>query len=113
MARPRLRRCVECPKCLIRYLIAFSPYRNGSYLVPTVDGSSNEYTLYCSCRRPPVLSRWRWNETKTGVVSKVAHDRGYGTAEEILLVSQRREPWSFDITRYLNLRSMDKERNSR
>jgi len=30
----RIRHCVECPKCLTRYLVACSPYRNGSYLVP-------------------------------------------------------------------------------
>ncbi|HZD09509.1 MAG TPA: hypothetical protein VE176_14735, partial [Candidatus Limnocylindrales bacterium] len=41
----RIRHCVECPKCLTRYLIAFSPYSNGSYLVPTVYGSSEEYIL--------------------------------------------------------------------
>jgi hypothetical protein len=85
MARPRFRRCVECPRCHVRYLIAFSPYRNGSYLVPAVDGSSDVYTLYCSCRRPPALSRWRGSEMKICDVSKIAHDRGYGTAKELVL----------------------------
>jgi len=47
-------------------------------------------------------------------VSKVAHDRGYGTAEEIVLESYHSEDaWSFDITRYLNLKPMEKERNPR
>ena len=27
---PRIRHCAECPKCGTRYLIAGSPYRNGS-----------------------------------------------------------------------------------
>jgi hypothetical protein len=110
----RIRHCVECPKCLTRYLIAFSPYRNGSYLLPTVVGSSEEYTLHCFCRRPSVVSRWRWSEVKTCEVSKAAYDRGYGTAEETAQVnSQPRSVWSFDITRYLNLKPMEKERNSR
>jgi hypothetical protein len=110
----RIRRCVECPKCLTRYLIAFSPYRNRSYLVPTVPGSSEEYTLYCSCRRPLVVSRWRWNEVKTCEVSRAAHDRGYGTAEEIVEMNhQPREAWTFDIAKYLVSRTLKKARNPR
>lgn len=31
---PRVRYCVECPKCRTRYLPSSSPYRNGSYLIP-------------------------------------------------------------------------------
>ena len=85
----RIRHCVECPKCLTRYLIAFSPYSNGTYLVPTVYGSSEEYTLYCSCSGPPAASRWRWSEMKTCEVSKGAYDRGYGTPEEILPVTNQ------------------------
>jgi hypothetical protein len=79
----RIRHCVECPKCLTRYLIAFSPYRNGSYLVPAVYGSSEEYILYCSCRGLSVVSPWRWREPKACEVSHEAYDRGYGTPEEI------------------------------
>jgi hypothetical protein len=41
--------CVECPKCLTQYLIGFSPYGNSSYLVPSVVGSLDRYTLYRSC----------------------------------------------------------------
>jgi hypothetical protein len=81
-----LRHCVECPKCLTRYLIAFSPYRNGSCLIPTVAGSSEEYLLYCSCGRPPAFSRWRWHELMRCVVSKAAHARGFGTSEEVVQV---------------------------
>src|SRR5438477_11049260 len=61
---PFLRHCVECPKCLTRYLIAFTPYRNGSYLARNDFGSSEEYILYCSCGRPPVSSRWKWSEVR-------------------------------------------------
>jgi hypothetical protein len=101
----RIRHCVECPKCHTRYLMAFSPYRNGSYLVQTLSGSTDEYTLYCSCSVPTVPSRWKSSETKPCEVSKIAHDRGYGTQEEIHLVhSHPREAFTFDITRYLDLR---------
>lgn len=97
---PRVRHCVECPRCLTRYLIAFSPYSNGSYLVPTMHGSSEEYTLYCYCAGR-VASRWRSCETKACEVSKAAYERGYGTPEEILPVSEQPE-WSFDLSRYLD-----------
>src|SRR5580658_1332203 len=82
--RDRIRHCIECPNCLTRYLVAFSPYDNGSCVVSTVAGFSEEYILCCSCGRPPVLSRWRRGEVKTYAVSKPAQDRGYGTAEEIV-----------------------------
>jgi len=110
----RIRHCVGCPKCLTLYLIAFSPYRNRSYLVPAVVGSSEEYTLHCYCSMPPVVSRWRWSQVKSCEVSKAAYGRGYGTPEEIVPVSnQQQNTWSFDITRYLNLKPMEKERKSR
>jgi hypothetical protein len=110
----RIRHCVECPKCLTRYLIAFSPYRNKSYLVPTVAGCSEEFILYCSCRRPSVVSRWRWTEVKTCEVSRVAYARGYGTAEQIVQVNHPpREAWKFDITKYLDLKGEGRARNLR
>lgn len=95
-----LRHCVECPKCFTRYLIAFSPYCNGSYLVRTGVASPEEYTLYCSCGRPPVSSRWRWSELRRYAVSKAAHDRGYGTPEEIVPVGDERcDAKPFEMTR--------------
>ncbi len=110
----RIRHCVECPKCRIRYLIAFSPYRNGSHLVPTMPGSSEEYTLYCACLRPSFISRWRWSEVKACEISRAAHNRGYGTVEEIMEVNNRpQEEWSFDVAKYFDLRPTEKERNSR
>ena len=97
----RVRHCVECPNCLTRYLIAFSPYSNGSYLVPTMYGSSSEYILYCSCKGPRVVSRWRWSETMACEVSKVAYERGYGTPEEVLAVANKRL-WTSDISAYIS-----------
>ena len=111
----RIRHCVECPKCLTRYLIPFSPYRNGSYLICTVEGCSDEYALFCSCRKSTAASLWRWNELKTCVVSNAAYERGYGTPEEIVPIrSQRQDVWSWNASRYFNnLRPNEKWRNSR
>jgi hypothetical protein len=77
-----VRHCVECPTCRTRYLIGFSPYDNGSYLVPRFDVDSAEYRLYCACGRSPVSGRCE--ELKRYAVSKMAHDRGYGSPEEIV-----------------------------
>jgi hypothetical protein len=86
---PRIRHCVECPKCHTRYLISLSPYRNGSYLLATMDGSPEEYTLYCSCSRTAAASVWKWNEVKACEVSKSAYDRGYGTFDEVVPIDDR------------------------
>ena len=81
----RIRHCVECPKCLTQYLIGFSPYSNRSYLVPSLIGSSEEYTLYCSGGRPYAITRW--NLVRTCRVSSAAYGRGYGTPGEVLPLS--------------------------
>jgi hypothetical protein len=86
----RIRHCVECPKCRTRYLLARSPYYNGSYLIPTVNGSVEEYTLYCVCATIPVRSHWRSDEMKTYNVSKAAYDRGFGTPDEVFAMRHRR-----------------------
>jgi hypothetical protein len=45
-------------------------------------------------------------------VSKRAHDRGYGTAEEIVLENYHlKDPWSFDIAKYLSLKMTEKRDN--
>ena len=80
----RIRHCIECPKCLTRYLVGFSPYPNGSYLEPVVKGSWKQWTLYCSCRSPHSSSRWSWDELKPYGVSNSAHLRGYGSPQEIV-----------------------------
>ena len=82
----RVRHCVECPKCLTRYLVGFSPYPNGSFLVPLAAGSWSEWTLYCSCCSPHKATRWNWDELKPYEVSATAHLRGYGAPEEIIAV---------------------------
>jgi hypothetical protein len=82
----RVRHCIECPKCSTRYLVGFSPYRNGSYLLPIEPGFAHEWTLYCTCGRPPISSRWRWNELHMYAVSNPARDRGYGPPEEIVRI---------------------------
>jgi hypothetical protein len=80
-------------------------------LVPSVVGSLDRYTLYCSCRRPCVVSHW--NQVRACQVSNAASTRGYGTPEEVALVTtQTWNSWSFDISRYLNLSPPQKNRNS-
>jgi hypothetical protein len=86
--RPRLRHCVECPRCWTRYLVSFSPYRNGSYLMPLAEGQ-DEWILYCSCGRPPASSRWTSNELRIYAVSNQAYDRGYGPPEEIVPIIKK------------------------
>ena len=84
----RVRHCIECPKCLTRYLPSFSPYRNGSYLM-SLSESADEWTLYCACGRPHISSRWSWSDLKQYAVSNQAHDRGYGPPEEIVPVDKK------------------------
>jgi hypothetical protein len=111
---PRIRHCVECPNCHTRYLIAFSPYRNGAYLLPAVDGCWDDYTLYCGCQNGWVVSRWKWREAKPCEVSKAAYERGYGTPDEILTIDRQREDeWTFDASRYLaNWQAIEKRKGS-
>ena len=85
----RLRHCVECPRCCTRYLVGFSPYRNGSYLVPLSHGSWEAWTLYCACRSPHISSRWNSDELKTCEVSSSAHHRGYGPPDEVVALPRR------------------------
>jgi hypothetical protein len=83
------RHCVECPKCLTRYLPGFSPYRNGSYFMPLARGFADEWMLYCACGRPPITSRWSCSDLKLYAVSNQAHVRGYGPPEEIVPVDKK------------------------
>lgn len=83
---PFIRQCIECRKCLTRYLIAFSPYGNGSYLWRTPLSSSEQYLLYCLCQQPPVLNSWKESDVKTYAVSRAAHDRGFGTPAEVVAI---------------------------
>jgi hypothetical protein len=111
---PRVRHCVECPICHTRYLIAFNPYRNGAYLIPSVEGRRDEYILYCGCGSNAAGSPWKGREVKACEVSKAAYDRGYGTADEIFIIDQdRQDEWTFDASRYVtNWQSMGKRRGS-
>src|SRR5258708_35043522 len=85
----RVRHCVECPKCRTRYLISCSPYRNGSFLMPLMEGLSDEWTLYCSCGSPYIPSRWNWTELKRYAIPTLAHERGYGPPDHVVLVYAR------------------------
>jgi hypothetical protein len=77
------RHCVECPKCLTRYLMAASPYGNGSLLIRT-SVESDELLLYCACMQPPVLSRWTWASAIRCAISRAVYLRGYGTRQDVI-----------------------------
>ncbi len=82
----RIRHCVECPKCRTRYLLGFSPYQNGSCLVPLAQRCWDAWMLYCACGTPPISSRWSCSELRMYAVSSQAHLRGYGPPDEIVSV---------------------------
>ena len=84
----RVRHCVECPKCRTRYLPSFSPYRNGSYLIPLNAHGGAGWMLYCSCRMPPTPSQWGSTDLKPYEICGQAYRRGYGSPEEVWVVSQ-------------------------
>jgi hypothetical protein len=86
----RIRHCVECPRCRTRYLVGFSPYENGSYLVPITAGCWDEWILHCSCGTPSYASRWNCNELKMYVVPSEAHLRRYGPEQEIVCIGSSR-----------------------
>jgi len=46
-------------------------------------------------------------------VSTAAHNRGYGMNDEIRIIRRNREPWSFDLEKYIDLKLVEKERRSR
>jgi hypothetical protein len=79
-----IRHCVECPNCSTRYVIGFSPYANGSFLLRTHASFPEEYILYCSCGSPAVCSRWKETQMAAYSVCKAAYTRGYGSRKEIV-----------------------------
>jgi len=110
----RIRHCVECPSCRTRYLLSFSPYRNGSRLVAAVPGAWDDYILYCSCSRGTVGGRIPSHEVRRCDVAREAYRRGYGTAKEILLLDQRpQDNLALDLSPYFDQpKSTVKRRNS-
>ena len=77
----RVRHCVECRECRTRYLIGFSPYRNGASLVSSGAGGPEAWVLYCCCRNPPASSHWVGDELKGyGELVIIRHDGGWVTA---------------------------------
>ena len=114
LTMPRIRHCVECPSCRTRYLLSFSPYRNGSRLVTEVPGAWDDYVLYCSCSPGSMASRIRSHDVKRCDVTREAYCRGYGTAKEIVLLDpQRQDSLALDLSPYLDPRkSTHKRRNS-
>ncbi len=109
----RIRHCVVCPKCLTRYVASCSPYENGSYLLATIEGSWDEYTLYCRCK---AASRWKSSEFRNCEVSPTAFERGYGTAEEITVIRapqtaiRPQKEWPVDLS-VRDWKSIEKRRD--
>ena len=109
----RIRHCVSCPVCFTRYLIGFSPYANGSYIVSSGVGSFEEYTLYCSCRGWPTSSRWSDNDIRTCAVSYSAYQRGYGSPREIRFTDQEADASDVMFERVSNAHDIGLGRNGR
>jgi hypothetical protein len=108
----RIRHCVECPNCRTRYLLSFRRYGNGSYLVSTLIGSFEEYSLYCSCTGAGVV-RWKSRETKAYQVSKLAYDRGYGGPDEIFpMHGDQNNLRPFTVSGHLGWSSMGRRKQS-
>ena len=93
----RVRHCIECSSCGTRYLIAANPYQNGSCLLARGRDDSEEYTLYCSCSRPPALSHLRAKDVKRYEVTRRAYHRGYGSSDEIFPYPIERTGWSLAL----------------
>jgi hypothetical protein len=68
----------------MRYLVGFSPYSNGAFLYPLTSQPEDEWMLHCPCQRPSICSRWRWSDLKRYDVCTRAHDRGYGSPDEVV-----------------------------
>jgi hypothetical protein len=79
----RIRHCVECPNCRLRYIVASSPYSNGARLLPLQGGSADHYLLYWSCATPPMITLCKSSEIARYSVSTNAYMAGYGNSEEI------------------------------
>jgi hypothetical protein len=79
----RIRHCVECPRCQVCYLVGFSPYRNGAYIVRSRESSDEEYTLYCFCGEAEFATCSRWRKVQECEVTKEAYARGYGSRREV------------------------------
>jgi hypothetical protein len=85
----QIRNCIECRECHTRYVIGSSPYHNGSYLVSNISGLPNVIRLYCSCHfQMPQLVKT--GELRVYAVSEWAHERGYGSPEEIVLLVENK-----------------------
>jgi hypothetical protein len=84
----RFRHCVECQKCRTRYLVGLSCYSNGSCILRSGHGDSEEFVLYCTCATPAAISRWWSWELKTYSVKRTAYERGYGSMQEVAALDQ-------------------------
>jgi len=99
---PRIRHCLECPKCFTRYVISLSPYRNGAHVLSTLNQHGDEYILFCSCGKSSSPTRWKRMEVMLCRVSKEAFERGYGSAADVVRMHEEDGPWTIDASQYLD-----------
>ena len=83
----RIRHCVECRTCSMRYVLSATRYANGAYIMVHRATQSEEYILYCSCSHPAAISTCTGSEVRRYKVSRAAHARGYGSPQEIVFWS--------------------------
>jgi len=76
------------PHCHARYIIGFSPYGNGSYFAKQSE-DTDLYMLFCSCSTERGLHPFKMSALKMYVVTPKAHERGYGSPDEIVLAEDK------------------------
>lgn len=82
----RLHRCVECPKCHVRYVMGLNPYSNGSHVVSDAAIASDLRKLFCVCCAPDYYE-FKLSQLKVYEVPQSVYRRGYGSVHEIVLAS--------------------------
>lgn len=84
-------------------MISLTPYDNGAYVIPAIEGTGEEYILYCSCSNPSAHCRWKSSEVMLCYVGRAAYERGYGTAHEVVPIEQKlRERWPIHANKYID-----------
>jgi hypothetical protein len=86
----RRRHCVECPNCHTRYIIGFSPFGNGSYIVARSEDAAIHF-LFCSCGAESDCHPFKMSALRTYIVTAEAHARGYGSPDEIVLADDEKK----------------------
>jgi hypothetical protein len=73
--------------------MGFSPYSNGSLLISDHRRESEGGFLFCSCGKPSNVLRWTGTNIRRCAVAAAAYERGFGSADEIVLVAEAIRGW--------------------